>query len=303
MLENCHLCAHHCGINRNEKLGICGCGVLPKLSKAYLHMWEEPCISGKNGSGTVFFSGCNLKCIYCQNYQISHENFGKEISIQRLSEIFLELQEKNAHNINLVSPTPYVPQIIEALEIAKKNGLHIPIVYNTGNYENIETLKLLKGYVDIYLPDLKYFSNDTAIKYSSAKDYFQVATENIKEMLNQVGEPVFDENGIMQKGVMIRHLVLPSHLNETKHILEWIKENLPKNTYISIMMQYFPTYKAKEDNLIDRKVSRREYQIVEKMIAKFENGYLQELSKFEEEYVPNFDLSGIEKEKDASSKN
>ena len=161
MLEKCQLCYHKCQVNRNHEEGICGCGVLPKLAKAYLHQWEEPCISGENGSGTVFFSGCNLKCIYCQNYPISHENFGKEISVQRLSEIFLELQAQKAHNINLVTPTPYVPQIIEALDIAKKNGLTIPIVYNTGNYETLETIQSLKGYVDIYLPDFKYFTVST----------------------------------------------------------------------------------------------------------------------------------------------
>lgn len=293
MLENCNLCAHNCNINRNINLGICKCGILPKIALASIHMWEEPCISKGNGSGTIFFSGCNMKCMFCQNHKISHENFGKEISVSRLAEIFLELRNKNVNNINLVSPTPYVYEIIDAIKIAKQNGLNIPIIYNTGNYENIETIKLLNGYIDVYLPDLKYFNNEVAIKYSKAPNYFEVATNNIKEMISQVGTPIFDENGIIKKGVIIRHLVLPSHINETKHILEWLKNNLSPDTYISIMLQYFPTYKAKEDNIISRKVSKREFNIVKDLIKDFQNGYIQELSDFEEEYVPEFDLGGV----------
>ena len=293
MLENCNLCAHNCNVNRNITLGACKCKVMPKVALASIHMWEEPCISMNNGSGTVFFSGCNLGCMFCQNYKISHENFGKEISIERLAEIFLELQNRKVNNINLVSPTPYVYQIIEAIKIAKSNGLEIPIVYNTNSYENIETIKLLDGYIDVFLPDLKYFSDDVAIKYSKAPNYFKTATENIKEMIKQVGTPVFDENGIIKKGVIIRHLVLPSHLTETKHILEWIKSNLSADTYISIMLQYFPTYEAKNDTLINRKVSKREFSFVEDLISDFKNGYIQELSEAEEEYVPVFDLSGV----------
>lgn len=293
MLEKCNLCAHNCNTDRNKNLGICKCKTLPKVALASLHMWEEPCISKQNGSGTVFFSGCNLKCIYCQNHEISHNNFGKEISIQKLSEIFINLQNKNANNINLVSPTPYVPQIIEAIKLAKKNGLKIPIVYNTGNFENLETIKMLEGCIDVYLPDLKYYTNDIAIKYSNAPNYFYIATNNIKEMIKQVGTPVFDNNGIIKKGVIIRHLVLPSYVMETKYILKWIKENLPEDIYISIMLQYFPTYLAKEEKLLNRKVSKLEYNIVKKMISEFENGYIQELSNSEEEYVPKFDLSGI----------
>lgn len=293
MLEKCNLCVHNCNINRNTHLGVCNCRSSPKIALASIHMWEEPCISKDNGSGTIFFSGCNMKCMFCQNHNISHENFGKEISIARLAEIFIELQNKRVNNINLVSPTPYVYQIIEAIKIAKKNGLNIPIIYNTGNYENIETIKMLNGYIDVYLPDLKYFNNDTAIKYSKAPNYFETATNNIKEMLKQVGNPSFDENGIIKKGVIIRHLVLPSHISETKHILKWIKENLSIDTYISIMMQYFPTYKAKEDALINRKISKREFNIVKDLIKDFENGYIQELSECEEEYVPEFNLGGV----------
>lgn len=292
MLEACNLCNYNCKINRNNNLGICKCGILPKLALANIHKWEEPCISGTNGSGTIFFSGCNLKCVFCQNHKISHFNFGKEIEIQRLSEIFLELQNQKVHNINLVSPTPYVPQIIEAIKISKKNGLKIPIVYNTNSYENIETIKMLDGYVDIYLPDLKYFDDEIAIKYSSAKNYFNIASNNIKEMIKQVGT-MQQKNGIMQKGVIIRHLILPGQILQTKRILNWIEKNLPNNIYISIMAQYFPTFKAKNFPEINRKISKQEYNFVISMLKNFEHGFIQELAEHEEEYVPNFNLSGI----------
>lgn len=293
MLEKCELCNHMCKINRNNTIGVCACGILPKVALASIHKWEEPCISGTNGSGTVFFSGCNLNCMFCQNHKISHENFGKEISIERLAEIFLELQNKKVHNINLVSPTPYVPQIVEALKLAKSNGLKIPIVYNTNSYENIETIKMLDGFVDIYLPDLKYYDDEVAIKYSGIKNYFNTASNNIKEMIRQVGNVKFDNNGILQKGVIVRHLIMPNHILQTKRILNWIENNLPKETFISVMAQYFPTYKAKDNSEINRKITKQEYNFVVSMIKNFENGYIQELSDCEEEYVPNFDLSGI----------
>lgn len=293
MLEKCNLCHYNCNVNRNERLGFCKCNILPKVALANIHNWEEPCISGTNGSGTVFFSGCNLKCVFCQNYEISHDNFGKEISIDRLAEIFLELQEKNVHNINLVSPTPYIPQIIEAIKIAKSNGLLVPIVYNTNSYENLETIKSLDGYIDIYLPDLKYFDDEIAIKYSNAKDYFNTASLAISEMVKQVGKAKFDEHGIMKKGVIVRHLIIPGQILQTKRILNWIKQNLPKDTYISIMAQYFPTYKANEFPEINHKISKQEYNFVTSMLEDFENGYIQELGEHEEEYVPNFDLKGV----------
>ena len=292
MLESCNLCAFNCKINRNNSLGICKCGINPRLALASIHKWEEPCISGLNGSGTIFFSGCNLKCQFCQNYKISANHFGKEIPIQRLADIFIEIQEKNVHNINLVSPTPYVTQIIEALDIAKSNGLIIPIVYNTNSYENIETIRMLDGYIDIYLPDLKYFDDEIAIKYSKSPNYFEIASKNILEMTKQVGKATF-KDGIMQKGVMIRHLILPGQILQTKRILSWIKDNLPKDIFISIMAQYFPTYNAKNLPEINRKITKQEYNFVISMIKDFENGYIQELSDSEEEYVPNFDLSGI----------
>ena len=292
MLEKCNLCGFNCNVNRNESFGVCQCGVPIKMALASIHRWEEPCISGTNGSGTVFFSGCNLHCQFCQNYEISANHFGKEISIERLSQIFIELQEKKVHNINLVSPTPYVPQIIEAIKLAKKNGLTLPIVYNTNSYETIETLKMLEGYIDIYLPDLKYYDDEVALKYSKVPNYFAIASQNILEMFRQVGATVF-QNGLMQKGIIVRHLIMPGQILQTKRILDWIKQNLPRNIFISIMAQYFPTYNAKNYPEINRKITMQEYNFVVSMLKDFENGYLQDISDKEEEYVPHFDLSGI----------
>ena len=287
--EKCNLCGWNCGIDRNEKFGVCKCGTLPKVALASVHEWEEPCISGTRGSGTIFFSGCNFKCEFCQNYKISQEYLGKEISVNRLAEIFLEEQAKNVHNVNLVSPTPYVYQIIEAIDIARKNGFSIPIVYNTNSYENIETINLLDGYVDVYLPDLKYFSDEVAIKYSKIPNYFSIATKAIQKMLEQVGNPIFDDYGIIKKGVIIRHLVLPNHLTETKKIVEWVLKNFGEEVYLSIMAQYFPTYNSKNYTEINRKLNRKEYYLLEKIVQNVKNGYIQELGEHEEEYVPNFE--------------
>lgn len=279
------------GVNRiSGQYGYCKCNGRIKIALASVHNYEEPSISGKNGSGTVFFSNCNLNCIYCQNYEISQQGKGKEITVEELAEIFLNLQAKGVNNINLVTPTMYVCQIMEALKIAKENGLHIPVIYNTNGYENIETIKMLKGYVDVYLPDLKYYSNELSLKYSNVDNYFKIVTEAIKEMQKQVGNAVFDEYGIIQKGVIIRHLVLPNHIQNSKHILKWIKENMPQETYISVMAQYFPTYKAKEDKLLNRKLNKKEYKEIENYLytLNLENGYIQELGEHEEQYVPNF---------------
>ena len=294
MLNNCTLCPHKCGVNRfEENKGRCKCDDKLKIALASLHMFEEPCISGENGSGTVFFSNCNLNCIYCQNYEISHLGKGKEITIEHLAEIFLKQQEKGAHNINLVTPTMYVLQIIEAIKIAKLKGLNIPIVYNSNGYENVETIKLLNGYINVYLPDLKYYSNELSKKYSNVNNYFETATSAIKEMYSQVGKAEFDENGLIKKGVIIRHLVLPNHIQNTKNILKWISDNMPSDIYVSVMAQYFPTYKAKEDDLINRKLNKKEYNEVLNYLYSLdlENGYIQELGEHEEEYVPDFDLS------------
>lgn len=294
MLDNCTLCPHNCKVNRLEgKKGRCKCDNTLKIALASLHMFEEPCISGTNGSGTVFFTNCNLNCIYCQNYEISQSGKGKEITIQTLADIFIKQQEKGAHNINLVTPTMYVYQIIEAIKIARKNGLKIPIIYNSNGYENIETIKMLNGYIDVYLPDLKYYTNELSKKYSNVDNYFEVATNAIKEMYSQVGNAIFDDNAIIQKGVIIRHLVLPNHIQNTKNILKWINENMPKDIYVSVMAQYFPTYKAKNDSLINRKLNKKEYKEVLNYLYSLDlqNGYIQELGSHEEEYVPNFNLT------------
>ncbi len=277
-------------IEKQEINGYCGSTDKIKIALASVHYFEEPCISGKNGSGTIFFSNCNLNCIYCQNYEISQLGKGKEITVEKLAQIFIEQQEKVVNNINLVTPSSYAYQIIQALKIAKVNGLKIPVIYNTNGYENIETLKQLEGYIDIYLPDLKYYSNELAQKYSKVNNYFEVTTKAIQEMIKQVGNPVFNEEGILQKGVIIRHLVLPNHLQNSKHILKWIKENLPENTLVSVMAQYFPTYRAKENQFLNRKLTKKEYKEIENYLytLNLENGYIQELGEHEEEYVPNF---------------
>ena len=290
-LKQCKICPHNCNVNRlNGKIGRCKCADKIKIALASVHNYEEPCISGINGSGTIFFSNCNMNCIYCQNYEISQLGKGKEISIKELTDIFINQQEKGVNNINLVTPTMYAFQIIEAIKLAKKNGLIIPIIYNTNGYEKIETLKALQGYIDVYLPDLKYYSNKLSIKYSKVNNYFSVATEAIKEMYRQVGTPKFNEDGIMQRGIIIRHLVLPNHIQNSKNILKWIKENMPQDVYVSIMAQYFPTYKAKEDELLNRKLTKKEYKEIEKFLYTLDlkNGYIQELGEHEEEYVPDF---------------
>ena len=279
-LHRCNLCPHNCNVNRlNGEIGRCKCSNKIKIALASIHYYEEPCISGKNGSGTVFFSNCNLYCVYCQNYKISQLGKGKEITIKELSTIFLQLQEKGANNINLVTPTSYVYQIIEAINIAKENGLKIPIIYNTNSYENVETIELLKGYIDVYLPDLKYYNNELAKKYSKIDNYFEKATNTIMKMYEQVGNPIFDEAGIIKKGQILRHLVLPNYILNSKHILKWIKENMPENIYVSVMAQYFPTYKAKEEELINRKLTKKEYKQIENYLysLNLENGYIQEL--------------------------
>ena len=291
MIEKCELCPHRCKVNRNEgKIGRCKCDNRIKLALSSLHYYEEPCISGENGSGTVFFSNCNLNCKYCQNYKISQLGKGKYITIEELADIFISQQKNKANNINLVTPTIYVEQIIEAIKIAKKNGLTIPIIYNSNGYENTETIKLLNGYVDVYLPDLKYADNTLAKKYSNIDNYFEIATNAIKEMYNQVGAPILDENGIIKKGLIIRHLVLPNYIDNSKKVLKWIKENIDSNVYVSIMAQYFPTYLAKEDEYINRKLTKEEYEDIENFVYElnFENGYVQDLGEHEEEYVPNF---------------
>ena len=290
---SCTLCPRKCGADRINGAGFCGAGDKLRAAKAYLHMWEEPCISGQNGSGTVFFSGCSLHCRFCQNYKISAENFGTEISEARLAEIFLELQEKGAHNINLVTPTHFVPQIMSALDIAKPR-LNIPVVYNCGGYESVDTLKMLEGYIDIYLPDFKYADNDIARKYSAAPDYFEVCTAAIDEMLRQAGAPKF-EGELLRSGVIIRHMTLPTHRFDSVRVLEEISRRYgTENILLSLMSQYTPFYKSCEYKELNRRISTFEYNFVADRAAELGfNGYMQEKSSAKEEYTPDFDLFGI----------
>lgn len=294
MLEKCNLCPHNCNVNRlNNQLGRCKASDKIKIALACLHYYEEPCISGNNGSGAVFFSNCNMNCKFCQNYEISWEGKGKIVTTEHLAEIFINLQSKGANNINLVTPTIYVYQIIEAIKIAKEKGLNIPIVYNSNGYENVDTIKMLNGYIDVYLPDFKYFDNNIAFKYSGIKNYFEISTKCIKEMYKQVGPPILNNKGIIQKGLIIRHLILPNNIENSKNVLKWLKENMDENVYISIMAQYFPCYKAKDIEELNRKLTKSEYEEIESYVYKLniKNGYIQELGEHEEEYVPNFDLS------------
>lgn len=291
-LEKCDICPHECKINRKQgKVGKCRTTDKIRMALYSVHDFEEPCISGENGSGTVFFSNCNLNCIYCQNYEISQLGKGKDITIEELAEIFLRQQEKGVENINLVTPTSYVLQIIEAIKIAKHKGLFIPIIYNTNGYEKVETLKLLEGYIDIYLPDLKYAEENLGRKYSRVKNYFSIATKAIQEMIRQVGAPKLNGRGMIEKGVIVRHLVLPNHIENSKKVLKWLKENLPNEIYISCMAQYFPTYQAKNVENLNRKLTKDEWKEIENYIDELEikNGYIQELGEHEEEYVPRWE--------------
>ena len=286
----CNNCTRKCGIDRDHFVGVCGVQNNPKVAKAYLHKWEEPIISAGNGSGTVFFSGCNLKCVYCQNFDISHNAFGKEISINRLAEIFKELEEKGASNINLVSPSHYVLAIKEALGIYRPN---IPIVYNSSGYDSLESLEILKDYIDRYLVDFKYFDENLARKYSNAENYPEVAKSVIKKMREYKPSEIV-EDGVMKSGVIIRHMVLPSHIDDSKNVLKWIKENVD-NPFISLMGQYTPMYRAKEFPEINRKLKPLEYKIVEEYMVKLglTNGYSQELTSADESFTPIFDLDGV----------
>lgn len=293
----CTLCPRMCGANRRTGTGFCGCGNEPKVARAALHQWEEPCISGTNGSGTVFFSGCTLQCVFCQNYPLSHENYGKEISVSRLSEIFLELQEKGAHNINLVTATQYLPSVLSALDRIR-NSLKVPVVYNCGGYERVETLKELDGYIDIYLPDLKYYDYILSEKYSGAIDYFEVASNAIKEMIRQTGGLSWNpENpSLLAKGVILRHMVLPGAKEDSIRLLRWMKENLPEESFIlSLMSQYTPFYHSFRYPEINRRITTYEYEkVLDTAISLgLTNGYMQKKSSAKEEYTPPFDLSGV----------
>ncbi|ORX24393.1 radical SAM protein [Thermoanaerobacterium sp. PSU-2] len=293
--EVCNICPRNCNVDRSTKVGFCGMSSEIHVAKAYLHEWEEPCISGSRGSGTVFFTGCNLRCVFCQNYKISQENFGVSVSPEKLADIFMNLEKTGAHNINLVTPTIFVPKIKEAIIIARNNGLSIPIVYNSNAYESVESLRSLEGLIDIYLPDLKYYSNEVAVKYSNAPHYFEYATKAILEMYRQVGDPVFDSDGIMKRGIIIRHLILPGKLDETKRILKWIKDNLSNEVYVSLMGQYTPFYNANKYQELNRRISNREYEEAIEYFFELglENGFVQDDESASESFIPDFDLEGI----------
>lgn len=293
ILYNCTLCPRECKINRYEKVGACGAGADILAALAGVHMWEEPPVSGTNGSGTVFFSGCTLKCVYCQNNEISHCGKGKIISVTRLAEIFLELQEKGVHNINLVTPTHFVPQIINALDIVKPR-LKIPVVYNTSGYEKPETVKMLNGYVDVYLQDIKYFADEYAVKYSNAKKYFKYAVSSLCEMLNQHPKPVYSD-GLIKKGVIVRHMVLPGAYKDSAKILEQLKKIANGEFVLSLMSQYTPVGISESYPELNRKITSFEYKkVVNKAIElKFENGFMQEKSSSTEDYIPSFNFEGL----------
>lgn len=297
LLSNCILCPRRCGIDRTAgQIGYCGMPADLVVARAALHMWEEPCISGTTGSGTVFFGGCNLKCVFCQNHSIAIGDCGKQITVTRLAEIFLELQEKGAANINLVTPTHYIPQIREALLLAKKHGLTLPIVYNTGSYESPESLRLLDGLIDIYLPDLKYHSTELSAKYSHASDYFEEASRAIAEMYRQVGTPVFNgSTGMMQKGMIVRHMILPGQTKDSKKVLRYLYETYGDNIYISIMNQYTPLPHVAYMPELNHKVTSEEYDKVVNFAIRLgiENAFIQEGETAEESFIPAFDLEGV----------
>ncbi|MEG2739740.1 radical SAM protein [Clostridium sp.] len=296
MLSNCNLCIRNCGVNRLKgEIGACNSTDKVKASKAYLHLWEEPPISLSNGSGTVFFSNCNFRCVFCQNHEISQEDTGAFITNDELSNIFLKLQSKGANNINLVTPTHYVPQIIEALKISKANGLTIPILYNTNGYDSLDTIKALKGYIDVYLPDFKYFNDKYAIKYSKAPGYKDNLINILNEMYDQVGINKFDEDGKMIKGLIIRHLMLPGLLFDSKKVIDTIYSRFGDNVYISIMNQYTPMFNAFKYKELSKPLNPKLYDSLIDYAASIgvKNAFIQESGSNTTEFVPSFDLEGI----------
>lgn len=294
--DKCELCPRKCGVNRNlDKKGFCGGGKNIKIARAALHFWEEPCISGESGSGTVFFSGCTMRCIFCQNREISRGESGKLVSVDRLAEIFIELQQKGANNINLVTPMHFAPQITLALSIARENGLLLPIVWNTGGWELPETVESVKDFADIWLTDFKYFDNSLAEKFSNAKNYFENAAASLKKMVLQTGENIFDDNGIMKRGIIVRHLVLPGHTDDSKNVLRWLWENFGDKIWISIMNQYTPLCSDEQYPELMRTVTDDEYNAVIEYAVELgiENAFVQEGGTVGESFIPPFDLEGV----------
>lgn len=296
-MKLCTLCPRNCRADRCAGVpGVCGVageGIL--LARAALHMWEEPCISGEHGSGAVFFSGCSLRCVYCQNYHIAHAQAGKRVTGERLAEIFLELQDGQAENINLVTPTHYTPEIIRAVNQARRQGLVIPVVYNCSGYEKVETLRMLEGIADIYLTDFKYMEKEAAARYSKAPDYPETAKAALEEMVRQTGETVFDEKGMMQKGVIVRHLLLPNHLKNAKAVVDYVYGTYGNRVYLSLMNQYTPLPQVKEFPELDRPVTKREYdRLIDYAISLgVENGFIQEGETAAESFIPSFDCEGV----------
>lgn len=296
LLKNCTLCPRNCGADRTSgKTGYCSADNTIKIAKASLHFWEEPVLSGTSGSGTVFFSGCPLRCIYCQNAKIALLKTGKEISVSRLCDIFFELEEKGAHNINFVTPTHYSTQIIKAIELAKAKNFSLPFVYNTSGYEKCETLKNLSGLIDIYLPDFKYINSKTAQNYSNAPDYPEIAKNAISEMFRQVGKITFSENNMAKSGLICRHLVLPGHIIEAKQIIKYLYTTFKDDIFISIMNQYTPMSDFKSFPNLSRKISEREYKSVTDYAVSLgvKNAFIQYGDTAKESFIPDFDLSGV----------
>ena len=294
--RECALCPRECGVNRLDgRKGFCGQTASLKVARAALHMWEEPCISGTRGSGTVFFTGCHLGCVFCQNGQISRGSHGKEISVIRLAEIFMELQEKGAHNINLVTPTHFVPQIIEALRISRKMGLHLPIVYNTGGFEKIDTLELLDGWVDVYLTDFKFMDLHLSRRYANAEGYPFYAVKALEEMYRQTGEPQFDEDGMMTKGIIVRHMVMPGQSMDSRKIIDHLYEKYGDKIFISLMNQYTPAGNFEKYPELQEKVKSKVYdRLIDYMLRKgVENAFIQEGQTAKESFIPDFDGEGV----------
>ena len=295
--QDCTLCPRRCHQDRRTDVGFCGCSHVLKAARASLHLWEEPCISGTGGSGAVFFTGCTLRCCFCQNHPISQQGIGKELTDRQLSSIFLKLQAQGAHNIDLVTPTQFLPHIVRAIEQARPE-LKIPVAYNTSGYERTETIDALEGYVDIYLPDLKYKSPRLSADYSQAADYFQVASKAILHMILQTGAPVLDPGtGLLKRGVLIRHMVLPGAKEDSMQLLRWMADTLPKDMYlISLLSQYTPFYHAKEHPGLNRRITTYEYQkVVEEAIRLgLTQGFMQDKSSASKSYTPPFDLEGLE---------
>ncbi len=297
-LHNCRLCPRDCGVDRYKGTGFCGAGDKARVALVSLHPWEEPCLTGDKGAGTVFFSYCNLRCCFCQNHEISHGGKGEEVTEERLAEIFLEQQERGAATLDLVTPTHYVPQIISALGLARAKGFSLPVVYNSSAYEKVGTIEALKGMVDIYLPDLKYFSGESARAYSEAKDYPEAAKAAIRAMFHQVGPLQFREDGSLESGVIVRHMVLPGQRHESMEILDWLWQEFGDEVQLSLMSQYTPMYRAGEHKNLSRRLTTFEYDSVVEHALKLgiTRCYIQERRAASEEYVPEFDGRGVRRQ-------